>query len=114
MRMSRRHLNSPRRHRRPSPGIDVDRHHNRGRPGWYSPANAYAERWGRTVWSEVTDQMLIVVRRHPRTVLDGYVAHHNQHRPRRALKLRPPLGSEIGAVAQRARPGGWACPWEPC
>jgi hypothetical protein len=40
-------------------------------------ANAYAERWVRTVRAEVTDRMLIAGRRHLRTVLDGYVAHYN-------------------------------------
>jgi hypothetical protein len=52
--------------------------------------NAYAERWVRTARSEVTDRMLITGPRHLRTVLDEYVSHYNQHRPRRARNLRPP------------------------
>ena len=53
-------------------------------------ANAYAERWVRTVRAEATDRMLITGPRHLRTVLDEYVAHYNGHRPHRARDLRPP------------------------
>ena len=53
-------------------------------------ANAYAERWVRTVWAECTDRMLIAGPRHLRAVLDEYVAHCNRHRPHRARNLRPP------------------------
>jgi transposase InsO family protein len=53
-------------------------------------ANAYSERWVRTVRAEVTDRMLIAGSRHPWTVLDEYVARFNQHRPHRARNLRPP------------------------
>ncbi|MGA2825687.1 MAG: integrase core domain-containing protein [Streptosporangiaceae bacterium] len=53
-------------------------------------ANAYAERWVRTVRAEVTDRMLIAGPRHLRAVLDEYAAHCNRHRPHRARKLRPP------------------------
>jgi putative transposase len=58
-------------------------------------ANAYAERWVRTVRSEVTDRMLICGPRHLRAVLDEYVAHYNQHRPHRARNLRPPDCDDI-------------------
>lgn len=53
-------------------------------------ANAYAERWGRTVRAECTDRMLIAGQRHLRAVLDEHVAHYDQHRPHRARNLRPP------------------------
>jgi len=53
-------------------------------------ANCYAERWVRTVRSEVTDQILIGGPRHLRAVLDEYTEHFNQHRPHRARNLRPP------------------------
>jgi putative transposase len=53
-------------------------------------ANAYAERWVRTVRAEVTDRMLITGPRHLRVILDEYAAHYNRHRPHRALNLRPP------------------------
>jgi transposase InsO family protein len=58
-------------------------------------ANAYAERWVRTVRAEVTDRMLIAGPRHLRTVLNEYVAHYNQHRPHRAMDLRPPDHDDI-------------------
>jgi putative transposase len=58
-------------------------------------ANAYAERWVRTVRAEVTDRMLIAGPRHLRAVLDEYVAHYNQHRPHRARNLRPPDTDDI-------------------
>jgi putative transposase len=53
-------------------------------------ANAYAERWVRTVRAECTDWMLIAGPRHLRAVLDEYVAHYNRRRPHRARNLRPP------------------------
>jgi len=72
-------------------------------------ANAYAERWVRTVRSECTDRMLIAGPRHLRAVLDEYVTHYNQHRPHRARKLRPPdsggviTGPVAGLAAARIR-----------
>ena len=53
-------------------------------------ANAYCERWVRTIRAEVTDRMLIAGPRHLRVVLDEYVDHFSQHRPHRATNLRPP------------------------
>jgi len=53
-------------------------------------ANAYAERFVRTVRAEVTDRMLIFGERHLRTVLAEYTAHYNERRPHRSRDLRPP------------------------
>jgi putative transposase len=53
-------------------------------------ANAYAERWVRTVRAEMTDRMLIIGPQHLCAVLDRYAVHYNQHRPHRARNLRPP------------------------
>jgi putative transposase len=52
-------------------------------------ANAYAERWVRTVRSEVTDRMLIAGPRHLHAALEEYAVHCNRHRPHRARNLRP-------------------------
>ena len=56
-------------------------------------ANAFAERWVGTVRREVLDRMLILGRRQLETVLAGYVAHYNEHRPHRALGQASPLGA---------------------
>jgi putative transposase len=53
-------------------------------------ANAYAERWVRTVRAECLDWLLIVGRGHLEQVLRVYVQHYNGHRPHRALGLEPP------------------------
>jgi transposase InsO family protein len=53
-------------------------------------ANAYAERWVRTVRSDCLDRMLIFGRRHLEHVLRVYRRHYNEHRPHRALDLTPP------------------------
>jgi transposase InsO family protein len=53
-------------------------------------ANAYAERWVRTVRAEVTDRMLIFGQRHLRMILAEYQAHYNGRRPHRSRQLRPP------------------------
>ncbi len=53
-------------------------------------ANAYAERFVRTVRAEVTDRMMITSERHLRTVLTEYARHYNGRRPHRALELQPP------------------------
>jgi len=53
-------------------------------------ANAYAERWVRTVRDECLDWLLIVGPGHLEQVLRVYAAHYNTHRPRRALGLEPP------------------------
>ncbi|MEU1629592.1 integrase core domain-containing protein [Streptomyces sp. NPDC020096] len=53
-------------------------------------ANAYAERFVRTVRSEVTDRMLIFGERHLRIALNEYARHYNGQRPHRARQLRAP------------------------
>jgi putative transposase len=53
-------------------------------------ANAYAERWVRTVRGECLDWLLIVGRGHLEQVLRVYVEHYNQHRPHQALGLEAP------------------------
>ena len=53
-------------------------------------ANAYAERWIRTVRAECLDWLLLVGRGRLEQVLRVYVQHYNRHRPHRALGLQPP------------------------
>jgi putative transposase len=53
-------------------------------------ANCFAERFVRTLRTELTDRMLIVNQRHLRAVLAEYVRHYNGRRPHRARDLRPP------------------------
>jgi len=53
-------------------------------------ANAYAERWVRTVRTECLDWLLIVGCGHLEQVLRIYVRHYNEHRPHRTLGLKPP------------------------
>jgi putative transposase len=53
-------------------------------------ANAYAERWIRTVRGGCLDWLLIVGRGHLEQVLRLYVEHYNRHRAHRALQLKAP------------------------
>ncbi len=60
-------------------------------------ANAYAERWVRTLRHELLDRTIIWNERHLRRLLDEYVAHYNDHRPHRSLHQRAP--DDQGKVA---------------
>jgi putative transposase len=63
-------------------------------------ANAYAERWVRTVWSDCLDWTLIWNGRQLRRVLTGYLRHYNTVRPQRSLDLRAPRpASQLRLVA---------------
>jgi hypothetical protein len=53
-------------------------------------ANAYAERFVRTIRAECLDWLLLLGRRHLERVLRAYTAHYNRERPHRALGLHPP------------------------
>ena len=64
-------------------------------------ANAYAERWIRTVRTECLDWLLILNRRHLEHVLAVYLEHYNCARPHRSLDLQTPLP----APRPPARPG---------
>jgi len=61
-------------------------------------ANAFAERWVRTVRQECLDWMLIWGRRHLERVLDEYLRHYNDERPHRGLELRPPRSNGTGSA----------------
>jgi transposase InsO family protein len=57
-------------------------------------ANAYAERWVRTLRADCLDRILTLGRRHLEHVLCVYRRHYNEHRPHRALDLLPPSGRD--------------------
>ena len=77
-------------------------------------AKAHAERWVGSVRRECLDRILIVSRGHLEHVLREYVAHHNTHRPHRALSQQPPIPKPIptrtppgdARVRRRDRLGG--------
>ncbi|MDQ6796926.1 MAG: transposase [Actinomycetota bacterium] len=54
-------------------------------------ANAFTERFVRTVREDCLDHLLVVSRRHLEAVLADYVRHYNQARPHRGLNLEQPL-----------------------
>ena len=54
-------------------------------------ANAYAERFVRTVRSECLDRLLIVNARHLERVLRSYARHYNQHRPHQGISQEIPV-----------------------
>jgi len=57
-------------------------------------ANAYAERWVRSVRAECLDWVLIWNRRHLERVLSAYVAHYNLARPHRGIALEVPVAPD--------------------
>jgi len=74
-------------------------------------ANAYAERFVRTVRTECLDWLLIVGRRHLEHVLRIYIQHYNRERPHLGLALQPPEPLQLkqpptGHVRRRDRLGG--------
>jgi transposase InsO family protein len=54
-------------------------------------ANAFAERFVRTVREDCLDHLLVVSRRHLEAVLAEYVRHYNAARPHRGLGLEQPV-----------------------
>ena len=77
------------------------------RTPWRAPkANAYAERWIRTVRHECLDRLMILRRANLESVLLTYVEHHNRDRPHRGLEAR-------GAQSRRSpKAGGLRAPDE--
>jgi hypothetical protein len=75
-------------------------------------ANAYAERFVRTVRNECLDWLLILGRRHLESVLRVYTAHYNRERPHRGLALLTPETGDptglptAGKIDRRDRLGG--------
>ena len=74
-------------------------------------ANAYAERFVRTVRSECLDHLLIVSVRHLEHILRAYARHYNQHRPHQGISqgipaptLQPSLTSATGGQNPQSQP----------
>jgi putative transposase len=65
-------------------------------------ANAFAERWVRTVRTECLDWLLIWNRRHLENVLAAYVEHYNTARPHRGINLRVPAADREPTPASLA------------
>lgn len=59
-------------------------------------ANAFAERWVRTLRHELLDRTIIWNETQLRRLLCEYIEHYNTHRPHRSLRQRAP--NDIGEV----------------
>jgi transposase InsO family protein len=73
-------------------------------------ANAFAERWIRSLREECFDHLLIINERHLRRVLIEYVSFYNEARPHQGLEQQIPIpkaqGSEHGVFHRRDILGG--------
>jgi putative transposase len=75
-------------------------------------ANAYAERWVRTLRADCLDRILILGRRHLEHMLRVYRQPYNEHRPHGALHVMPPNGRDrtplktAGSLRRRDLLGG--------
>jgi putative transposase len=69
-------------------------------------ANAYAERFVRTIRSECLDHLLVVNERHLERILRSYARHYNNRRPHQGLSQGIP-------VPHRRPPLVLMTPWQP-
>jgi hypothetical protein len=67
-------------------------------------ANAFAERWVRSVRHELLDRTLIWNQRQLRRLLDEYIAHYKQHRPHQSINQRSPADTEPTEQTETGRP----------
>ena len=88
-----------------SVGIDIIR-----TPFRAPQANAYTERWIRSVRQECMDHILILNERHLRHVLTEYVAFYNASRPHQGINQQTPIPriepKGTGAIVRRDVLGG--------
>ena len=66
-------------------------------------ANAFAERWVRTLRRECLDRLLIISRRHLIKVVEAFVHHYNTGRPHRGLNLATPEPRRAPPAGGRVR-----------
>jgi transposase InsO family protein len=57
-------------------------------------ANAYVERWVRTVREECLDHMLIMNQTHLKRVLESYINYYETSRPQQGLNQQTPFARE--------------------
>ena len=72
-------------------------------------ANAFAERWVRSVREECLDHLLILNQRHLKRVLTEYVDYYNRARPHQGLAQNIPIATEFsqkGSIHCRKVLGG--------
>ena len=67
-------------------------------------ANAFAERWVRTVRHELLDRTLIWNQRQLHRLLDEFIEHYNDHRPHRGLHQRAPADGADASVFDLGQP----------
>jgi putative transposase len=77
-------------------------------------ANAYAERWVRTVRTECLDWLLILNRRHLEAVLRVYVHHYNAERHIGGSSCRRPREPASRSLPRCARPCVGGTSWAVC
>ena len=72
-------------------------------------ANAFAERWVRSVREECLDRVIILNERHLRRVLIEYIAYYNARRPHQGINQDSPFGLTVsteGPIRYRNVLGG--------
>ncbi|MCB0991967.1 MAG: integrase core domain-containing protein [Acidimicrobiales bacterium] len=67
-------------------------------------ANAFAERWARSVRHELLDRTLIWNRRQLQRLLDEYVAHYNANRPHQGINQRAPNDTKPAEPVEIGQP----------